>query len=47
MAIPDEDLARRQNISIEQVQLLRRTRGATNETLAGRSQSALRARFAG
>lgn len=33
MAISDEDLAALQKISVEQVRLLRQTRGATNETL--------------
>jgi hypothetical protein len=42
MDIPDADLARANNISVEQVQLLRTTRGTTNETLAGLSPAALR-----
>src|ERR671936_600702 len=42
MAISDEDLARRKSISVEQVELLRLTRGATNDTLAGLSETAIR-----
>ena len=41
MAISDEDLARRKEISVEQVRLLRRTRGATNDTLYGLSATAV------
>src|SRR6266508_3204638 len=41
MAISDEDLARRKEISVEQVRLLRRTRGATNDTLSGLSTTAV------
>jgi photosystem II stability/assembly factor-like uncharacterized protein len=42
MAISDEDLARSKEISVEQVRLLRRTRGATNDTLSGLSATAVR-----
>src|SRR5688500_8916993 len=42
MALSDEDLARRKNIAIGLVEVLRRTRGATNETLDGLSESAIR-----
>src|SRR6266545_3576179 len=42
MAISDEDLARRKSISVEQVELLRRTRGATNDTLSGLTETAIR-----
>ena len=42
MAISDEDLAERMSISVEQVGLLRRTRGATNDTLAGLSEAGIR-----
>jgi photosystem II stability/assembly factor-like uncharacterized protein len=41
MAISDEDLARRKEISVDQVRLLRRTRGATNDTLYGLSATAV------
>jgi photosystem II stability/assembly factor-like uncharacterized protein len=41
MAISDEELARGKRISVEQVELLRRTRGATNDTLAGLSEGAV------
>lgn len=41
MAISDEDLAKRKNIAVELVPLLRRTRGATNETLYGLSEAAV------
>src|SRR6266508_4315286 len=41
MAISDEDLARRKEISVAQVRLLRRTRGATNDTLSGLSTTAV------
>lgn len=42
MAISNDELARRKGISVEQVQLLRESRGATNDTLAGLSQPAVR-----
>lgn len=42
MAISDQSLARRKNISVEQVELLRSTRGTTNDTLAGLSATAIR-----
>jgi len=42
MAISDEELARRKSISVEQVQLLRYSRGATNDTLSGLSETAVR-----
>ena len=42
MAISDEDLAQARKISVEQVQLLRTTRGATNDTLEGLPEGALR-----
>lgn len=41
MAISDEELAGRHKISVDQVRLLRQTRGATNETLSGLSAPAL------
>jgi photosystem II stability/assembly factor-like uncharacterized protein len=41
MALSDEDLAQRKNISPELVAVLRRTRGATNETLNGLSETAI------
>ncbi|MEU6256106.1 hypothetical protein [Streptomyces sp. NPDC047043] len=42
MAISDEQLAQAKHIRIEQVPLLRRSRGATNETLHGLSDAAIR-----
>ena len=42
MVISDEQLARAKGIRIEQVPLLRRSRGATNETLHGLSDAAIR-----
>jgi hypothetical protein len=42
MPISDEDLARAKSISVEQVGLLRATRGATNDTLDGLPEAALR-----
>ncbi|MFF2509239.1 WD40/YVTN/BNR-like repeat-containing protein [Streptomyces sp. NPDC058067] len=42
MAISDEQLAQAKNIRVEQVQLLRRSRGATNETLQGLPDTAIR-----
>ena len=41
MAISDEELARSKKITTEQVALLRRSRGATNETLYGLSPTAI------
>src|SRR5688572_5711268 len=41
MAISDEDLAQRKNIAVELVTVLRRSRGATNETLNGLSETAI------
>ncbi|WP_138733757.1 WD40/YVTN/BNR-like repeat-containing protein [Modestobacter excelsi] len=41
MNIPDEDLARTKNLSVEQVQVLRQTRGTTTDTLAGLSDAAV------
>src|SRR5918999_4205533 len=41
MALSDEDLAQRKNISAELVAVLRRSRGATNETLNGLSETAI------
>jgi photosystem II stability/assembly factor-like uncharacterized protein len=42
MSISDEDLARTRNISVEQVQLLRQSRGTTNETLEALPDAVLR-----
>src|SRR3954469_3997987 len=42
MTISDAQLARAKNIRIEQVPLLRRSRGATNETLLGLPDAAIR-----
>ncbi|MGC0398125.1 photosystem II stability/assembly factor-like uncharacterized protein [Streptomyces sp. SAI-126] len=42
MTISDAQLAREKNIRIEQVPLLRRSRGATNETLQGLPDAAIR-----
>lgn len=42
MAISNDELAIRKGISVEQVKLLRQSRGATNETLAGLSEPAIR-----
>ncbi|MFG3497750.1 WD40/YVTN/BNR-like repeat-containing protein [Streptomyces sp. NPDC047928] len=42
MTMSDEELARAKNISVEQVRLLRESRGATNETLDGLSDAAVR-----
>jgi hypothetical protein len=42
MNIPDEDLARAKDISVEQVRVLRETRGTTTDTLEGLSDAALR-----
>lgn len=42
MSISDEALAEQHKISVDQVRLLRQTRGATNETLQGLSAPALR-----
>ena len=42
MALSDVDLARRKNIPVELVTVLRQTRGATNETLDGLSEAAIR-----
>jgi len=41
MAISDEELAQRKNIAVELVTVLRRSRGATNETLNGLSETAI------
>jgi hypothetical protein len=42
MTIDDEDLARAKNISVEQLRMLRHTRGATNDSLEGLPEPALR-----
>src|SRR6266702_5023648 len=42
MSISDEDLAQARNISVEQVRLLRQSRGTTNETLEALPDAALR-----
>ena len=42
MSASDEDLARARNLSVEQVRLLRRSRGTTNETLEALPDRALR-----
>ncbi|URM89095.1 hypothetical protein LUW75_02655 [Streptomyces sp. MRC013] len=42
MIIPDEELARAKHISVEQVVLLRESRGTTNETLAEMPEGAVR-----
>ena len=42
MALSDVDLARRKNLPVELVTVLRQTRGATNETLDGLSEAAIR-----
>lgn len=42
MPISDDELARSKNISVAQVELLRMSRGATNDTLDGLSGAALR-----
>jgi hypothetical protein len=42
MAVSDEDVARSRKISVEQVKLLRRTRGASNETLEKLPEGAMR-----
>lgn len=42
MPIPDENLARDKNISVEQLHLLRESRGTTNDSLAGLPEAALR-----
>ncbi|MFF4060775.1 WD40/YVTN/BNR-like repeat-containing protein [Streptomyces sp. NPDC001668] len=42
MGISDEEVARAKNISVEQVKLLRETRGTTNETLESLSTGAIR-----
>jgi photosystem II stability/assembly factor-like uncharacterized protein len=42
MALSNDDLAQRKNIPVELVAVLRRTRGATNETLNGLSDAAIR-----
>ncbi|MCZ0982125.1 hypothetical protein O1L60_33285 [Streptomyces diastatochromogenes] len=42
MTLSDEQLAQAKDISVEQVRLLRRSRGATNETLDGLPVTAVR-----
>ena len=42
MTIDDEDLARAKNISVEQLRMLRQSRGATNDSLEGLPEPALR-----
>jgi hypothetical protein len=42
MPISEQDLAEAKSLSVEQVRLLRQTRGATNDTLEGLSEAALR-----
>src|SRR5688572_1532107 len=42
MPISDDELARSKNISVAQVEQLRMSRGATNDTLDGLSDAALR-----
>ena len=42
MTISDEGLARARNLSVEQVRLLRESRGTTNETLEALPDAVLR-----
>jgi hypothetical protein len=42
MSVSDEDLAQARNISVEQVRLLRLSRGTTNETLEALPDAVLR-----